>query len=577
MKKPPKQAPVPRSVLTALIAVVIAAIYAFAPFAASAGSSDRSTAWQGYREPLSEGVKNALRNALYMYGTFWTPLSDISAWGTTEETYHRFSAGRTYRGIPYGQPVHEGYYVGTVKTVDDFLTAVADPDSPFYTARGKNTWYYTDHGGDIRYAPYYSNDCSGFVSAALGIKRHTTAAIGADPELFPVIGTDISLLRPGDLLNSAEAGHVIMVYDVVYDKKGGNIRSVVTIEQTPDIIVIRTFGRDGINGSLGDLQNKIDNGRYQIVRYRYIDDVQLTDGVQDGLPKTVNAISEPASLISADNIAAGSCYVDLTSDNFSLSGYVLASEPLSGFSYRVNGGEARSLSAKYYSELTSPALGFDHLSGLSSVNAYEGSVPTSGLSAGDRLDIYALYASGREELSASLTVAQSPDHIRHNTYIESLAMLTDSNDVNYLNIAYSPFRSSSVVLNGWCVARELTGFEVKVDDGLWYPVGPVFRDDVYLANMGYYPDCRDCNGFYVTVDMSGRDNKTAHTVTLRAVLADGGNFTVATVTYEPKPANFIALIVVIAACALIIIALCITAVVLIKKKKKKKKAKAAAS
>ena len=184
-------------------------------------SGGNAAAWTGYREPLSDGVKNTLRNALCMYDIFWTPLSDISAWGTSKVTGRQFTAGHTYRGIPYGQPVHEGRYVGTTTPLSAFVSAVNDPGSALYTTRGENTWYYTDHGGPIWYSPYYSNDCSGFVSAALGIKRHTTRDIGADQELFQVVGTDVSLARPGDLLNTAGGGHVIMVYDVVRDKKGG--------------------------------------------------------------------------------------------------------------------------------------------------------------------------------------------------------------------------------------------------------------------------------------------------------------------------------------------------------------------
>ena len=566
--------PVVLAFLCAALAVTALNSGGLASSELSARSSDRSTAWQGYREPLSDGVKNVLRNALYMYDTFWTPLSDVYAWGTSEKTYHVFTPGRTYRGIPYGQPVHEGRYVGTKTTVSDFLAALSDPDNSIYTSRGLNTWYYTDHGGPIWYSPYYSNDCSGFVSAALGISRHTTAAIGADTDLFPVIGTDLSLVRPGDLLNSSDSGHVIMVYDVVYESKGGKIKDVVTIEQTPDIIVIRTFGRDGICGTLSDLQNKIDRNKYKIVRYKYIEDAVLIDGADKGLPRTVNGVSGPSSLMRADGAAEGTCYVDLAADNFVLTGYVLASEPLSGFRYRVNGGEAVSLDALYYSELTAPAFGFDHLSGLSSVNAYKGTVPLKNIAEGDKLEVFAVYESGREELSASLKIAGAPEYIRRNSYIESPAMLTDSDGVNYLNAPYSPFRSNSLVLNGWCVARGLIGFEVRIDDGLWYPVYPVFRDDVYTANMGSYSDCRDCNGFYVTVDMKALGTGSAHTVTLRAVLEDGGNFTVATVTYGAGPLNWIAIIIA-GACALLLIAVLVTATVIAKKRKKKKAAASA--
>ncbi len=510
--------------------------------------SGANAAWSGYREPLSDGVKNTLRNALYMYDTFWTPLSDISAWGTSEVTNRKFTAGHTYRGIPYGQPVHEGRYVGTTTPLSDFISAVNDPESRLYTMRGENTWYYTDHGGPIWYSPYYSNDCSGFVSAALGIKRHTTRDIGADTELFQVIGTDISLARPGDLLNTASGGHVIMVYDVLYDRKGGAVQSVVTIEQTPDIIIIRTFGKDGINGSLADLQGKIYGNKYSIVRYKYIDDVKLTDGAEAFLPRVVNAVSEPASLVVTDKAAEGKAYIDPAANSMRLEGWALSDEPLKGFEYTVDGGQPHALKASFNSELVAPALGFDYFEGVGGVNTFSGTIPadlygggndgSSGTSSGGSvsegslIEVWAITKDGDKYLTASLTAERRPINIYFSSNMESLGMTSDEDNVLRATVPWSPLRSRAVTLNGWCAASDLVRFELSTDGGLWYPVPNTFRDDVYNYTRGNYPDCRECNGFYCGVDMKALGEFSSHTVTLRAVRSDGTYFNVAVVNYS---------------------------------------------
>lgn len=551
-------------------------------------SGGKAAPWSGYREPLSDGVKNTLRNALCMYDIFWTPLSDISAWGTSKVTSRQFTAGHTYRGIPYGQPVHEGRYVGTATPLSGFVSAVKDPESALYTSRGENTWYYTDHGGPIWYSPYYSNDCSGFVSAALGIKRHTTRDIGADKELFQVIGTDVSLARPGDLLNTAEGGHVIMVYDVVRDKKGGNVQSVVTIEQTPDIIVIRSFGKDGITGSLADLQGKIDGNKYSIVRYKYIDDVELNEAAAAFLPRRVNAVSEPASLIVTDKAAEGKAYIDLAANSVRLEGWALSDEPLKGFEYTVDGGQPHELKASYNAELVAPALGFDYFEGTGGVNAYSGSLPvdlsvvsagnnansgnggnggnsSGSVSEGSLIEVWAITKDGDKYLTASLTAERRPVNIYFSSNMESLGMTADDDNVLRTTVPWSPLRSRTVTLNGWCAASDLVRFELSIDGGLWYPVPNTFRDDVYNYTRGNYPDCRECNGFYCGVDMKALGEFSSHTVTLRAVRSDGTYFNVAVVNYSGR-FNW-PLLLWITVPAVIIFACALTTLLIVRRKK----------
>ena len=554
-------------VLILLTAVFILTSLAPSRTAEASAASGGSFLMDGWREELSQGVKNTLLNALYMYDTFWTPLSDISAWGITKKTDKQFMAGHTYRGIPYGQPVHEGAYVGTTVSVSDFAAAVNDPSGLLYTARGKNTWHYTEYGGDIRYSPYYSNDCSGFVSAALRIRRHTTRDIGSDSELFPVTGRSVFKLRPGDLINSHEGGHVIMVYDVVYNRKGGKVVSVVTIEQTPDIIVMRSFGKGGLNGSLADLQNKIYLGSYYIRRYKYIDEVTLMDGAAEALPGRINSVSEPSSVMKTDAPAEGVLYVDFSQKSFTLSGWSIGREELCGFTYSVEGGSSSGLDGEYRPELTAPAFGFDYLSGVKGLNCYTGSVPLRGISPGDTLTVSGSLKDGGSILIASLEF-RSRESRSFQSYIDSSPAVPDDGGVYHVKPG-----SGSAVIDGWCMADGLIRFEAQIDGGVWYPLGHSFRSDVY-NRYGYdFPSCRDCNAFSCAVDFKSLGGG-AHDVAIRAVALDGGTFNVAVCEY--RGGLTAAAIIGIAAGSAAAAAAAAAAAIIIIRVKKKRSGKAAA-
>ena len=112
---------------------------------------------------LSEGVRNIVKRAYQMTDIQWTPQADVLGWNG-DLTYR---AGVTYTGLPYGQPVYAAY-VPWVTDLDGFAAAVNDPNSRMYTS-------YSTY--NCR-APYYSCDCSAFVSWAWGLGgRQTTRTI----------------------------------------------------------------------------------------------------------------------------------------------------------------------------------------------------------------------------------------------------------------------------------------------------------------------------------------------------------------------------------------------------------------
>ena len=107
---------------------------------------------------LSEGVRNIVKRAYQMTDIQWTPQADVLGWNG-DLTYR---AGVTYTGLPYGQPVYAAY-VPWVTDLDGFAAAVNDPNSRMYTS-------YSTY--NCR-APYYSCDCSAFVSLGVGTWRQT--------------------------------------------------------------------------------------------------------------------------------------------------------------------------------------------------------------------------------------------------------------------------------------------------------------------------------------------------------------------------------------------------------------------
>ena len=154
---------------------------------------------------------NIVARANYMYNATWVCQKTVTGWGGT------FYAGSTYH-VPYGQPIYSGKYVGfngnavDDSTIDTYLAAAADPNSIFYSGRS----YYTG-----KQAPYYSNDCSAFVSWCWGVSRKTTASI-------PNVSTNLGMatasnnynLQLGDALNSNSAGHVVLVTGLSYNEWG---------------------------------------------------------------------------------------------------------------------------------------------------------------------------------------------------------------------------------------------------------------------------------------------------------------------------------------------------------------------
>ena len=211
---------------------------------------------------LSQGQQNIVKRARQMTQIQWTPKKDIIGWGGGL-TYR---AGVTYTGLPYGQPVNASY-VPWSTSLEGFLAAVDNPNSLMYTS-------YSSYN---QRAPYYSIDCSAFVSWAWGLSsRRTTATI---PNSATAISTtSYANAQVGDCLNKSN-DHVVLITDIDYDDSG----NIICIEISESTVVAATnyccqvvrYGEGG-SYSLSYFTSKYFGAGYTLYRSKTRDSVTYT-------------------------------------------------------------------------------------------------------------------------------------------------------------------------------------------------------------------------------------------------------------------------------------------------------------
>lgn len=149
---------------------------------------------------VSQARKDIIARAQAMVDMKWTTPKQFSGWkGQTT-----FKTGTTYTGMPYSQTGNQmtspSNFTNSIKNYSGSLTLTSPQTQP-----------------------RFGNDCSGFVSAAWGISRHTTSTL-------PNVSKEISYndLQPGDILN--HAGDHTFIF-----KKWANANKteMVVLEQTP--------------------------------------------------------------------------------------------------------------------------------------------------------------------------------------------------------------------------------------------------------------------------------------------------------------------------------------------------------
>lgn len=211
---------------------------------------------------LSEGVLNIVRRAKQMTQIQWTPQKNIKGWGGGVT----YTAGKTYTGLPYGQPVYASY-VPWSTGLDGFLEAVNDPASKMYTMTSTYN----------KEAPYYSVDCSAFVSWAWGLSsRQTTSTLSSFAT--KISASSYESAQVGDCLCLAGT-HAVLITDITYDSSG-KINSIEISEATTNAATYYCcqVTRYGVGGaySLSDLTSKYFGNGYILYRSKTRDSVTYT-------------------------------------------------------------------------------------------------------------------------------------------------------------------------------------------------------------------------------------------------------------------------------------------------------------
>ena len=156
---------------------------------------------------ISQARKNIISRAEEMINFTWSSKKAFSVWqGSTINGSSTFKANTTYTGMPYSQTGNQ-------------MTSGTQFKQKIAAATGSLTT--KSYDGTI--CPLYGNDCSGFVSAAWGISRHTTRTL-------PNVSRQISYndLQLGDILNKA-GSHVVLFGGWADSAK----TKMIILEQTP--------------------------------------------------------------------------------------------------------------------------------------------------------------------------------------------------------------------------------------------------------------------------------------------------------------------------------------------------------
>ena len=276
-------------------AVLLAAFLAMAFICQSIEATSSDDQGNQIKHPLSEGVQNIVNRAYQMTNIQWTPQANIAGWAN-EVTYY---SGTTYTGLPYGQPV-DANYVPWTTDLSGFVRAVNDSSSKMYTSCAT----YGER------APYYSCDCSAFVSWAWDLpSRQTTVSISN----FAMKVSDVTYenAEVGDCICKAGV-HVVLITDITYDQNGainGIEISEATVNRATNYCCQRTWYGAGYSASLQDLQNKYFDNGYTLYRCKTRDNVTYSHNCNVPLDGDTCALCGVGSYLSVP-VSASVCAVD---------------------------------------------------------------------------------------------------------------------------------------------------------------------------------------------------------------------------------------------------------------------------
>ena len=139
---------------------------------------------------------------------------------------------------------------------------------------------YNDYSAYNKRAPYYSTDCSAFVSWALNMdSRKTTASIAGTSLATLISETSYANIQVGDFLNNS-GSHVVICTDITYDGSG-NINGIeiseATVVAATNYCCQRTWYGTGFgSNTLSYFTTKYFGGGYKLYRSKTISNVSYS-------------------------------------------------------------------------------------------------------------------------------------------------------------------------------------------------------------------------------------------------------------------------------------------------------------
>ena len=380
-------------------------------------------------QTVSQGQKNIVKRAHQLADYVWTPLDNITQWGQRGV----FTAGTTYTGIPYGQPVNTNGYIGYGVSLESYDAAMRDNASKLYTA-------YSDYN---KIAPYYSTDCSGYVSYCWAIAgRKTTYSLSS--VATKVGDQSIYSLQIGDVLNETSS-HVVLVSDLTYDANGSIVGAEI-MEETPVITRTTRYGQ-GAQQPLASIQSYYLDRGYVIYRnpdrdnvvYKPSSVVQLSGEAAsaDPAPKcTVTSVSSGKKLTLSS--ASGTIYYTTngsapTEESMKYTGPITVTNGITVRAIAISGNYSSGKEIRYTVTIPQTTTPTAAVSGTSD-GGYVASGSTVTLAAASGATIY--YTTDGSAPASDSAVYSAPIVLTKDTTIKAYASVSGMRDSAVLTVSY---------------------------------------------------------------------------------------------------------------------------------------------
>ncbi|MEG2117947.1 MAG: hypothetical protein RRY76_01960, partial [Clostridia bacterium] len=259
----------------------------------------------------SDGIYNIVRRARQMCEIQWTPQSDVQSW----ENEFVFEKNIVCFGLPYGQPVY-AKYVPWYATFGEFRQNTDNAVSVFYTERSEYNCS----------APFYSCDCSAFVSWAWNLPERKTS-LTIENHSSRVSGQTLDDIKVGDcLLRKGDNAHVVLITGIRLE--GDHVTFAEISECTLPQTRVTRYG-DGEVLKLEDLKrNYLDDG-YVIMRPNNTSNIVYTHDC--AVPLDGECCSNCDNTVYRHKFSA-----EVDGKKIKISGYMLSSEKIKNFTYRVD-------------------------------------------------------------------------------------------------------------------------------------------------------------------------------------------------------------------------------------------------